>query len=187
MSPLTVYHAGEPGAVEAQIRQGQGLVWSTDPRNWLGSGIYFWEDFSWAEWWALRSLERGEGPRAILAAEIDTGDLLDLNNRHDALAFRTEADLVLEQLQRTQPGLSNHKDSQNFALDAQIANAVQKSIFGVNGKVGLRASFYLGEPLAPGGNFYTGQHLQICLWDATVLQNLRRQSLPDQLGLGGAG
>jgi hypothetical protein len=49
------------------------------------------------------------------------------------------------------------------------------------GYCGIRMAFCLGKPVAKEGNLFPDQHIQICLWDSSVIRN-PRHSIP---GLGG--
>lgn len=185
MSIVNVYHVGSQENILATIRHGSGLKWSMEANDWLGNGIYFWEDPSWAEWWyAKRWIERGDrGPGSILEAKIETELLLDLGNRNDSETFREEAQLAMSTIQKRRSAPKNDPEKLGFCLDCEVANTVQVALQGA-GKYGLRMPFFLGPSITNGGNFYAGQHLQICLWNAEILQDARQlPSQPDRLSL----
>ena len=184
MTKIDVYHVGALADVEATVQTGYGIRWSTANHDWLGHGIYFWEDISWAEWWQAERWHesRRVGPGAILAAEINTECLLDLGSRSDAVYFRSEARTSFEAIQNRNNPLINDRENQRFFLDCAVANSVREKL-AVAGKHGLRMPFYLGQSLTPGGNFFAHQHLQVCLWNIESLQNRRYISQPDRLTL----
>ena len=184
MTIIDVYHVGALADVVAAVKTGFGLRWSTEMHDWLGHGIYFWEDISWAEWWQAERWHesKGVGPGAILAASINTDLLLDLGSRSDAGYFREEASINLEAIQKRKNRPVNDRENQLFHLDCEVANSVQKRLADA-GKHGLRMPFYLGQSLTSGGNFFADQHLQVCLWNTESLQDLRYVSQPDRLTL----
>jgi len=187
MTVIDVYHIGAISDIEFMVETGNGLKWSKGVHDWLGGGIYFWEDLSWAEWWQSErwpeSIDVQAG--AILAASLSTEYLLDLGNRHDAKTFRHEAKKALSNIQGRKSGIpKNDRSNQIYALDCAIANSVKEEIQGY-GKHGLRMPFHLGESLSENGNFYADQHIQICLWNPDILENVRLLPWnPDALSAG---
>jgi hypothetical protein len=184
MSLLDVYHVGNANDVATVVQSGQGLPWSQAAFNWLGSGIYFWEDPSWAELWWLRrwSKSTDEPSGSILMGQVESTHLLDLTNRNDARLFFDAAKPALQLLSSRANSPRNDRNQQKFYLDCAVVNAVQAQ-FWLAGKVGLRMPFYLGDSVTEEGNFYVDQHLQICLWDLNALENPRQLQVPDRLSL----
>ena len=185
MSIVDVYHVGAQEDILATLQHGSGLKWSTEADDWLGHGIYFWEDPSWAEWWYVeRWVERSDTRSgSILAAKIETGLLLDLGNRNDSKTFQEEANLALLSIQRWGRPPQNDPANLGFSLDCAVANSVQTALQG-SGKYGMRMPFFLGPSITKDGNFYANQHLQICLWNVEILQDARQlPAQPDRLSL----
>jgi len=166
MSLVKAYHAGNLEDIEHLIRQGFGIPSSSSPGNWLGEGVYFWEnDPRRAEEWQL---QRNKG--AILECEIDTGFLLNLlvKNEHTA-EFYDRAGQIANNL-----SLRNQRNAQKFDLDNQVFKEIQKSFQLEKGLCGVRMAFYLGQSVTPDGNIYENQHIQICLWDLSAVENPRK-------------
>ncbi len=182
MTRISIYHVGALEDVLTTVATGSGIRWSTEMHDWLGHGIYFWEDISWAEWWQAERwhMSKGVGPGAILAASIDADLLLDLSSRSDADFFREEASDALEAIQRRKNQPVNDNKNQLFYLDCAVVNSIQRSLAD-SGKHGLRMPFYLGPSLTEDGNFFAGQHLQVCLWNIEALQDVVYISRPDRL------
>jgi hypothetical protein len=143
MTRIDIYHVGALGDILTTVKTGFGLRWSTEMHDWLGHGIYFWEDISWAEWWQAERWHesKGVGPGAILAASIDTDLLLDLGSRSDAGYFLEEASIAIETIQNRRSPPVNDKKNQLFYLDCAVVNAVQRSLEAA-GKHGLRKAFF---------------------------------------------
>jgi hypothetical protein len=185
MSIVDVYHVGAEDDILATLQHGSGLKWSTASDDWLGPGIYFWEDPSWAEWWYVERWAERSDTRSgsILAAKIETELLLDLGNRNDSKTFQEEAQLAISSIQRRRSPPQNDPANLGFSLDCAVAKCVQVALQG-SGKSGLRMPFFLGPSITIDGNFYADQHLQICLWNVEILQDVRQlPSQPDRLSL----
>jgi hypothetical protein len=189
MTNARVYHVGSANSISIAVaaQNGAGLQWSARDENWLGHGVYCWEDLTWAErWYSKRWVTRKEEPDGlILTAKVNLDLLLDLTNRQDAALFQDEALLALDVIPSRQTRYpSNNRQRQQFFLDCQVAKSVQGRLQGSR-KCGLRMPFHLGPSLTADGNFYANQHLQVCLWDPSILQDLQLVPLQlDRLTLG---
>ncbi|MDD5036917.1 MAG: hypothetical protein PHE55_19500 [Methylococcaceae bacterium] len=167
MSLVKAYHAGELEEIDCLISQGFGIRYSSSQGNWLGEGVYFWEnDPVRAEEWQI---QRNKG--AILECEIDTSFLLNLlvKNEHTA-EFYDRAGQIANNL-----SLRNQKNAQKFDLDNQVFKKIQETFSQPDrGLCGVRMAFYLGQSITPDGNIYENQHIQICLWDLSAAENPRK-------------
>jgi hypothetical protein len=170
MNLVKAYHAGELKEIDDFIKKGFGIRHSSKQGNWLGEGMYFWEnDPERAEEWQTR---RNKG--AILECEIDTRSLLNLVVRSEhTIEFYDRARQLAEDLTKTS-NLRNHRDVQKFDLDNQIFRQSQQYFQVDKDLCGVRMAFFLGESITPNGNIYENQHIQICLWDVTAIENPRK-------------
>lgn len=170
MSLVKAYHAGELEEIDSQIKQGFGIRHSRGQGNWLGEGVYFWEnDPERAEEWQLR---RNKG--AIMECEIDTRFLLNLLVKSEhTIEFYDRVRQLAENLAKT-PNLRNQRDAQKFDLDYQVFRATQQYFQRDKGLSGVRMAFFLGDSITLDGNIYENQHIQICLWDVTAIENPRK-------------
>ena len=166
MSLVKAYHAGELEEIDCLINQGFGIQHSSSQGNWLGKGVYFWEnDPVRAEEWQM---QRNKG--AILECEIDTNFLLNLPVKNAYTAeFYDRAGQLANNL-----SLRNQRNVQKFDLDNQVSKEIQKSFQLEKGLCGVRMAFFLGESVTHGGNLYENQHIQICLWDTSAIENPRK-------------
>ncbi len=163
MANVRAYHAGDEHEIEKFIAGQPYMPSSYHSNNWLGNGLYFWENNpNKAEKWQI---EKGKG--AILECDIDTQNLLNLLEVSDSSdSFYEDAKTLSD---KHQSKYSNNRSSQNFQLDCRIFNEYQRKVVGQFS--GVRMAFYMGESVSIDGNIYTGQHIQICLWDHTAIQN----------------
>jgi len=74
----------------------------------------------------------------------------------------------------------NDRRSEYFARDGEIVNRVRPALQEM-GYCGIRMAFCLGKPVANEGNLFPDQHIQICLWDSSVIRN-PRQYIPGLAG-----
>lgn len=75
--------------------------------HWLGQGVYFFDDYDKALWWASTIAARNENCGAVIfKAIIDAPDdeVLDLNDYKQLDAFMTETLKTIEEIKRTCPG-----------------------------------------------------------------------------------
>ena len=165
MSVVKGYHAGDLAEIESIISRGSGIPFSNRPGNWLGDGVYFWEnDPQRAEEWQI---QRTKG--AILECEIDTRYLFNLLKKENYTdLFYTEGKSLLKTLKG-----NNSRAAQNFDLDRKLFNGIRNKFMG-DGMCGIRMAFYLGDSITQNGNIFENQHIQICLWDLTAIENPRK-------------
>jgi hypothetical protein len=165
MSLIKAYHAGDVEGIESLISRGSGIPFSASPGNWLGDGVYFWEnDPLRAEHWQM---QRNKG--AILECEIDTRYLFNLLRREeDTDLFYAEAKDSLKKLKAV-----NNRTAQSFELDRNLFNKIRDKFMG-QGMCGIRMAFHLGESITLDGNIFENQHIQICLWDLAAIENPRK-------------
>lgn len=163
MTKVRAYHAGDAKEIDDLIAGQPYMTPSYHGNNWLGEGLYFWENnANKAEKWQL---EKGKG--AILQCDIDTQNLLNLLEDTDSSDLFFEDAKALSEKHKSK--YLNNRSSQKFELDCQIFNEYRRKVKGQFS--GVRMAFYLGESVSKDGNIFTGQHIQICLWDLTAIQN----------------
>ena len=163
MTKVKAYHAGDNKEIENLIAGQPYMTTSYHSNNWLGEGLYFWENNpSKAEKWQL---DKAKG--AILQCDIDTQNLLNLleDTGHSDSFFKKAKTLS----QKYDSKYLNDREKQKFLLDCKIFNEYKKEFR--DQFSGIRMAFYLGESISKDGNIFTGQHIQICLWDFTAIQN----------------
>lgn len=56
------------------------LVWCEEDGNWLGSGMYFWDNLSNAKFWQVKKEKYGAIDVKIVRALLSLTDLLDLTD-----------------------------------------------------------------------------------------------------------
>lgn len=156
---VTGYH-GTSSAM-AGIIEREGFKLSRNDYDWLGDGVYFFQDGLLRAWqWAR---ERHGDDVAVIGADIrlvDCMDLLDvgwtgiLSNAYD------EYSSLLEKIGRAAPrqtggAHSLDRDVINYAVDMLARNGIRVAC--------VRAAFREGQPIYPGSAFHDRSHVQIAV------------------------
>jgi len=148
---------------------------SENTYDWLGHGIYFWENsFVRARKWAEDQSRRAETSVKdpfVIGATIDLGNCLDLLDQYwlDYLAEAYEymvAELIAEgkEIPQNTPWGSKDIDFKNRQLDcAVIRYAVQMAEEASEPFDSVRAAFWEGDDLYPTAGFKKHNHIQISI------------------------
>ena len=161
------FHGCEASIAKEVIAGNQELTWSKNSYDWLGHGIYFWENnpkraFAWA------SKNRRIKKPAVVGAVIDLGFVLSLlqedhielvRSIHARLVEACEADNV------PMPENRGGDDEVIRSLDCAVIEAVhlnrekdKEQRFD-----SVRGLFHEGQTIYPGSGFRKNNHVQICV------------------------
>ena len=170
------YHGCDRGVGERILGSGGHLRPSENDYDWLGSGIYFWEDNpSRALEWAAFVRDNPKFSRArirdpfVIGAVIDPGNCLDLLETDsirivEAAYLRLAAALSAAGV----PMPKNQRQGNEWAV-RRLDCAVVIHVHEFNAQAGeaefdtVRAAFVEGEPLYPGAGFHRRTHIQLCV------------------------
>lgn len=168
--PLAVgFHGCDKAVAERVVCHREELLSSNQPWEWLGHGIYFWEDsharaMRWAE--DLASKGKVDCP-AVIGAIIDLGNCLNLIDA-EALSLVRAA----HEAYRTICQASGAKAARNRGpeLAARFLDcAVMETLHQLREKEGrrpfdtVRGFFVEGKPLYPDAGLRELDHIQICV------------------------
>ncbi len=147
------------------------LKWSRNDYDWLGHGLYFWEDgYERALRWAREQAER-PGSKiktpAVLGAVIDLGNCLDLVQiEYLELVRKTHQRLVelFEEIGQAPPA-NTGREMRSRNLDCAVFEALHKFRESEQQEAfdSVRAFFIEGEPLYPSAGIRHLDHVQICV------------------------
>ena len=164
------YH-GCDESVAQMIFSGGRLNPSTNPWDWLGHGIYFWErSVARALRWAN---ETGQSPKSNIKRPIVIGAIINLGSTLD-LADPESADLVttayhdftnLCHLTGVQPPKNKGSGSKARFLDCAVMNYLH-SIRESEGQPPfdtVRGFFNEGQPVYPTAGLRSLDHVQVCV------------------------
>ncbi len=179
---IDAYHAGERRVLEDVAERGIRLTWSTQDREWLGHGVYFWgyslgHAKRWVDigsrlnWWGA------EGP-AILETKIELKNCLNLLDPSSVELLDAAATMVKKtcvELSVDLPENSRYVDGVPVErrLDCAIINQVHQiqHIMGRPAFDTVLSGFEDGAPYLPGATFRRTSHIQIAVRNHDCIQN----------------
>ena len=160
---MSGYHGTSSDSAEGILTT--GFILSRNPYDWLGDGVYFFQDAPQRAWeWAAR---HHGNTAAVIGATIELLDCIDLL---DSVWNSVISDSYNSYL-------SNHKDS-GRALPEQIGGAHRLDRGVLNYTIGVlsehdiniacvRAAFAEGRPVYPDSAIFDRSHVQIAVRDTT--------------------
>lgn len=190
-SLLLAFHACDQSVGEKVLSGKARLKPSRNDYDWLGHGIYFWENSPQrAAEWAEVQRRRGRIERPfLLGAVIALGrcfDLLEARSlsilrQHYHAVVRTYREAGLDaEIPRNKP-LSGNEDLPLRELDCAVIEYLHHQMeeqYKKNGKVrpfdSVRGAFWEGQPLYPGAGFKQKNHIQICVRNPNCIKGYFR-------------
>jgi hypothetical protein len=167
------------------LNQEQEFKRSDNQYDWLGDGIYFWENnptraWQYAEIAGKRKNSSIETPY-VLGAILELGHCLDLLN-HDYLAFLAKSyDLLKEnllaegkQLPKNTGFNKNDFDLKKRELDCAVVRMAHSYIQKSQGIHfdSVRAAFWEGDELYEGAGFRKQNHIQIAVLNPNCIKGV---------------
>jgi hypothetical protein len=145
---VTAYH-GCSADVGARILAGEAFKPSTNNYDWLGRGVYFWEEGSDRAWrWAAEN--RAEAP-AVIGARIDLEGCFDLLDTRYTQELRDAVDTFETMFRVTGLPLPRNKGKRHL-LDCDLINTAMKLFASVGLHYrSVRCAFQGGEPVFSDG------------------------------------
>ena len=165
--PVTGFHGTTMESADVILRSGFRL--SQKPYDWLGDGVYFFQDASERAWqWAL---ENHGHEAAVIGAELSLVDCLDMLDTTWTKIVTEAYDQFLGCFKQLGMNLPR-QTSGAHRLDREVINYV----VGVLAEQGIiircvRASFAEGRPVYPDSAFYDRGHVQIAVRDVETCIN----------------
>lgn len=170
-SLVVAYHGCDRSLVESVVAGKAALKPSRNAWDWLGHGIYFWEDsraraLRWAEAEAQRRGSKIKNP-AVVGAVIQLGNCLNLTET-EALVFLKDAYRTYLKLcaDSSLPPLTNRgAQLQVRFLDCAVIETLHQIRLreGKRPFDTVRGFFPEGRELYPGAGFRELDHVQICV------------------------
>ena len=170
-SLILAYHGCDETLVRKVISGRELLRRSDNKHDWLGNGIYFWEDsYDRAFQWAIEEFKSGKSTikkPAVVGAVIDLGHCLNLIDS-EGLRIVKEAYTGYKAICRVWGDPEAQNKGRNFKarfLDCavfetlhNIRSAENKPAFDT-----VRGFFIEGDELYPGAGLRDLDHIQICV------------------------
>jgi len=173
--PVRAFHGTTESAVDTILGTGQFLP-SENSHDWLGTGMYFWQDapalaWYWAEGKARKQLN--ERP-AVIGAVLRLSDCMDFL---DALRWEGPLQHVYEELKSAREAAGSSMPSQKIGqahtLDCLVINQMIRlySAHGVRIRC-VRAPYGEDQQVFPGSAITRRGHVQIALLDEDLIEGI---------------
>ncbi len=186
------FHGCDQSVADSVVAGRSQLVHSSNDYDWLGNGIYFWENdphraLEYAT--MLRDHPRHPNRRitnpAVLGAVIDLGHCLNLMEAAtlDLLGSAYETLTVLlgaagEMLPTNVEGAREGKDLLVRRLDCAVIEFLHKE-YGERKFDTVRGLFFEGDDLYPNAGFRARNHIQICVRNPNCIKGYFLPREPD--------
>jgi len=173
-----------------KILAGEEMSPSRNEYDWLGDGIYFWEnDPLRANDWASFVHNRPELFKTKINKPFVIGAIIDLGNCLDLADFESLVDLTLAydqlEISSQKSNVSLPKNLKGFSGDEDLVKrhldcAVINYLHGLRDRRGLqpytsvRGPFIEGQPLFPGSKIMAKTHVQIAVRTPSTIKGYFR-------------
>ena len=176
------FHGCDQSVVDKVVAGKDNLIASTNDYDWLGNGIYFWENnearaLQWAQELSKRKGSTIKHP-AVIGSIVDLGYCLDLTDSqcleelkvgYDALVFMCK-EAGMEMPQNTNTG--NSTDLLLRKLDCAVIETMHKINRMANKRAydSVKGVFWEGKQLYPNAGFAEKNHIQICVCNPNCIK-----------------
>jgi len=163
------FHGCNTSVFEKVILDNQSLDFSKNSYDWLGNGIYFWEqNLERAVEWAK---DRYKDKYAVIGAVIDLGNCLNLTDNKNIDIVRKDYNILVQRFELANlplPKNKNIKGNKDFLireLDCAVIECLHKrrKELCLPAFDSTRGMFLEGEDIYEGSGFKSKTHIQICV------------------------
>lgn len=162
------FHGCNRETYEKVLVKHEELSKSVNDYDWLGNGIYFWENsYERALEWAER-FKKDEEP-SVIGAVIDLGYCLNLSDYGCTEILSSVYGLLQDEcmIEGTELPENGGKDSLKpfRRLDCAVIERLHRlnQTIGLSGYDSVRGVFFEGKPIYPNAGFLDKTHIQICV------------------------
>lgn len=172
------YH-GSNAKTAQSLLGGSEFLSSENSYDWLGSGVYFWEnDPMRALQWARKRWEGIETP-SVIGAVVDLGLCLDLTMQEGIEAVRSAHRELVAMHKISREPLPENAGSErgHRMLDCAVINHLhraRKRVAPNSPFQTVRALFVEGAAVYDGAGFHDRTHIQLCVIDQLQIQGVFR-------------
>ena len=166
------YHGCDESIVEDVLLGRKGLKTSLNQWDWLGNGIYFWEDsYRRALQWAKGS-ERVNKP-AVIGAVINLGHCLNLLDVEHLDTVKRSYMIYKQMCEQGETALFENTglELKNRKLDCAVMETLHyaREIEEESPYETVRGFFIEGKPLYSGAGLRQQDHIQLCVRDKNCI------------------
>lgn len=182
------FHGCDQSVFEKVLYKHEQLRGSTNPYDWLGNGIYFWEsNYQRALEWAEKHREIKKP--AVIGAIIDLGNCLNLTDNKSIDIVQAGYELLVENFKAANLVLPQNKNTKGNTdlLVRDLDCAVIECIHSYNKENGIepydsvRGVFIEGGEIYPNSGFRDKTHIQICVRNPNCIKGYFRPLTRDEL------
>lgn len=180
------FHGCDASVANEVIVNGASLQPSTNNYDWLGSGVYFWEqNYGRAFSWAQEQVKWGKAKKpAVIGAVIDLGHCLNLTDSTYIDLLKNEYELLVSDCDLTGTPLpvnaGKSSDKLLRRLDCAVIEHLHARIDSGDATVEalpdsfdtVRGLFSEGKPIYEGAGFKEKTHVQICVRNPNCIKAL---------------
>ena len=170
------FHGCSNDVYRKVIVEGEQLNKSNNSYDWLGNGIYFWEqNYVRAKEWANH---RYGDDGAVIGAVLDLGNCLNLTDSSSSEVLKRGYELLVYRCETTGNDLPVNRPSKKTkdVLLRDLDCAVIQQIHDYNSENNepmfdsVRGIFTEGGPVFPGAEFQLKTHVQICICNPNCIK-----------------
>ncbi len=166
------YHGTNTEVATTIIQQGFNV--SSNDYDWLGTGVYFFQDAPVRAWeWAKQ--QHPANP-AVIRSTIRLEDCIDLLDISWFPLIRNVYNLFVEEYRQGNRPLprQNPERSKAHRLDCACFNYIVE-VLGQQGQIprAIRAVFVEGEPVYPNSAIFDRAHVQIAIREVSLIEESR--------------
>jgi len=184
---VLAFHGNDKKIIDEALQSpSRKLHDSTNAYDWLGNGLYFWENdprraMEWAEERKANPPKRSAHPvetPAVIGAVIDLGHCFDLLRRENIAMLKDFYDNLARTVgAETLPHnkkLRGSKEALLRDLDCLVINEYHafRDSQGLRSFDSVRGAFWEGEDLYPEAGFKEKSHIQICVRNPNCIKGL---------------
>jgi len=165
------FHGCDESVVEKVLLGNEMLNESTNDYDWLGHGVYFWENnkeraYEFANTNSKRKNSTIIKP-AVIGAIIDLGYCMDLIDSEFLNELKDAYDTLKATFEIIGKPLPENKGDSPDKLLRKLDCAVIEAAHEINKDIiqfdSVRGVFWEGDPIYPGATFSKKNHIQICI------------------------
>lgn len=180
------FHGCDKSIYNKVLKEHEPLTPSTNPYDWLGNGIYFWENnYQRAYDWACNH-RKIQNP-AVIGAVIDLGECLNLTDNKSIDIVKMGYELLVAHSNATQQPLPINKNlgKNTDLLIRDLDCAVIQQIHSYNLEKkrstfdSVRGVFLEGNEIYPNAGFKEKTHIQICVVNPNCIKGYFDPLLPN--------
>jgi len=174
------FHGCDEKVGRAVIAGDAQLQHSRNDYDWLGHGVYFWENAPWRAWQFAREQKR----RGVVKTPFVIGAVLDLGNcvnlldihYHETLKTAHEFYNAMVPDESNRAANKGGKDKLLRCLDCAVIQSMHL-VLEQSEKIpvdSVRCAFEEGEPSFPGSGILDKTHIQICIRNPVCIKGYFR-------------